>query len=74
MPTSQTALDRLAALVSPDGGWGYQPGQPAHLEPTCLAVVALAADRAKYGPLVEVGLAAIEAKRAADGTYRARRN
>lgn len=25
----------------PDGGWGYRMNQPAHLEPTCLALVAL---------------------------------
>lgn len=70
MPNLQTALDRLASLVAPDGGWGYQPGQPVHLEPTCLAVLALAADREKYAGLVENGLRAIEANRAADGSYR----
>jgi uncharacterized protein (DUF362 family) len=73
MPTPQTALDRLAALVSPDGGWGYQPGQPVHLEPTCLAVMALAGDRTKYAGLVENGLKAVEANRAADGGYRLER-
>src|SRR5437879_832403 len=70
MPNASIALGRLASLVSPDGGWGYQPGQPLHLEPTCLAVLALAADRAKYGALVDNGYKAIEANRAADGTYR----
>ncbi len=70
MPSSSIALDRLASLVSPDGGWGYQLGQPLHLEPTCLAILALASDRAKFGTLVENGLKALEANRAADGTYR----
>ena len=70
MPNAQIALDRLAALVSPDGGWGYQPAQPMHLEPTCLAVLALASDRAKFGPLVEAGVKALDANRSADGTYR----
>ena len=70
MPSSSIALDRLASLVSPDGGWGYQPGQPLHLEPTCLAILALASDRAKFGNLVENGLEALEANRTADGTYR----
>ncbi len=69
MPIAQTALERLEALVSPDGGWGYQPGQAMHLEPSCLAVLALAAD-AKYAALVDAGVKAIEANRAADGTYR----
>lgn len=70
MPNTQTALDRLASHVSPDGGWGYQPGQPVHLEPTCLAVLALAGEVEKYRGLVEGGLRAIEANRAPDGTYR----
>ena len=70
MTTRATALDRLASLAAAGGGWGYQPGQAAHLEPTCLAVLALAADRKRYGALVETGLAAVETNRAADGTYR----
>lgn len=70
MPTLATALDRLASLVSTDGGWGYQPDQAAHLEPTCLAILALAADRPKYGSLIENGLAAVETNRVADGSYR----
>ncbi len=70
MLSASIALDRLASLVSPDGGWGYQPGQPLHLEPTCLAILALASDRAKFGTLVENGLKALEANRTADGTYR----
>ncbi len=41
------ARQRLWALATSDGGWGYQPGQPPHLEPTCLALLALAADTAQ---------------------------
>jgi uncharacterized protein (DUF362 family) len=70
MLTAATALDRLAELAAPGGGWGYQPGQAAHLEPTALAVLALSADRAKYAAAIDAGVAAIEANRAADGTYR----
>jgi uncharacterized protein (DUF362 family) len=51
MPATDV-LDRLAALALPDGGWGYQPGQPAHLEPTCLAMTALAADGLRYGEVI----------------------
>lgn len=32
---------QLAAMRAVDGGWGYSVGQPAHLEPTCLAILAL---------------------------------
>src|SRR4051812_21587385 len=70
MPDPTPVLDRLAALASPDGGWGYQPGQPAHLEPTAFAVLALAADPARYGPHVEAGLRALAAHAAPDGSYR----
>jgi uncharacterized protein (DUF362 family) len=70
MTTAATALARLAELAVPGGGWGYQPGQLAHLEPTALAVLALAADRAPYAAAIDAGLAAIEANRAPDGAYR----
>jgi uncharacterized protein (DUF362 family) len=70
MPTSQTARDRLAALAQPDGGWGYQPGQPAHLEPTCLALLALAADRDRFTTVLDAGLRWVESNRQPDSTYR----
>ncbi|MFO0805330.1 MAG: DUF362 domain-containing protein [Gemmataceae bacterium] len=70
MANAALARERLAALVGPDGGWGYQPGQPLHLEPTCLALLALNADASKHASLIERGRAALAANRAADGTYR----
>ncbi|HEY3788561.1 MAG TPA: DUF362 domain-containing protein, partial [Urbifossiella sp.] len=70
MPNAQIALERLAALVSPDGGWGYQSGQAMHLEPTCLAVLALAGDRSKYGGFVDGGIKTLDANRTVDGSYR----
>ena len=70
MPNAQTALDRLVELAHPAGGWGYQPDQPAHLEPTCLAVTALGVDRAKYATAIASGLAVVESHRHPDGTYR----
>jgi uncharacterized protein (DUF362 family) len=63
-------LDRLAGLASADGGWGYQPGQPAHLEPTCLAALALAAEPQRYAAHVEAGQRAIDAHAQPDGSYR----
>ena len=34
-------LDALEKMALPEGGWGYVPGQKPHLEPTCLALLAL---------------------------------
>lgn len=36
------ARERLWNLATAEGGWGYRPNQPSHLEPTCLALLALA--------------------------------
>lgn len=66
-------LDRLAGLAHPDGGWGYQPGQPAHLEPTCLALLALAGDRERYASVIQGGLRALSANALPDGSYRLQR-
>src|SRR5206468_12602544 len=63
-------LAQLAALACPEGGWGYQPGQPAHLEPTCLALLALAADRERFAARIDAGLRWVESNRQPDGTYR----
>ena len=38
-------LEGLAALAHAEGGWGYVAGQAAHLEPTCLALLALSPKR-----------------------------
>ncbi len=70
MPDRIAILPTLASMAGPDGGWGYQPHAPAHLEPTGLAVLALAADRAEYGPAVAAGLAAVAAHAKPDGSYR----
>ncbi|MBM3979534.1 MAG: DUF362 domain-containing protein [Planctomycetes bacterium] len=63
-------LDRLAALANTGGGWGYHAGSASHPEPTCLALLALNAARADFEPVVARGLAALDAHRAPDGTYR----
>ena len=53
-------LALLRICVSADGGWGYRADQPAHLEPTCLALLAGA----------EQGWPALELHAAGDGSYR----
>jgi uncharacterized protein (DUF362 family) len=38
----ETFLNIFVSQAHADGGWGYAPGQPAQLEPTCLGLLALA--------------------------------
>jgi hypothetical protein len=66
---SHPLLDRLAALANPDGGWGYAAGKASHPEPTCLALLALGAARARFASQVASGLAALEKHRQPDGGY-----
>ena len=67
-PNSQ--LDALAALALPEGGWGYVPHQPAHLEPTCLAMLALSADAGRFGPQLAAAERFLQSNAVADGSYR----
>jgi uncharacterized protein (DUF362 family) len=66
-------LQTIANLAHPDGGWGYSLGQPAHLEPTCLTLLALSLEPEKYEPLIRRGLEALERNAAPDGSYRLER-
>ncbi len=59
MADANSPLDLLLGTVSTDGGWGYRADQPAHLEPTCLALLAGAG----------IGWSAIEQHAAGDGSY-----
>jgi uncharacterized protein (DUF362 family) len=68
-----TILDALAGLSHPQGGWGYAPGQPAHLEPTCLSLVALAGDQVRYAQPIEAGLRILDQNSLPDGGYRLER-
>src|SRR5438094_8769555 len=63
----------LATGAHPEGGWGYVPGQPAHPEPTCLALLALAGDAERFAAPIATGVAALQRDAAADGSYRSAR-
>ncbi len=63
-------LDTLAGLACAEGGWGYAPGQSPHIEPTCLALLALAADRERHATAIRAGEAWLRQCAAGDGTYR----
>ena len=63
-------LERLAQLALPDGGWGYQPDQAMHLEPTCLALLALSLEVDRYQAALESGQLALAQCATGDGAYR----
>jgi uncharacterized protein (DUF362 family) len=71
--TTLAHLESLAALACPGGGWGYAPGQEPHLEPTCLALLALAGQRAAFATTFDAGRAALLRCERPDGTYRLER-
>ncbi len=60
MAEAISPLELLNRMTSADGGWGYRADQLAHLEPTCLALLAGTA----------TGWPAIELHAAGDGSYR----
>jgi uncharacterized protein (DUF362 family) len=66
----RTYLDSLASLAHADGGWGYAPGQPAQLEPTCLGLLALSLDAERFAPVSEAAWAALDRCAGGDGFYR----
>src|SRR5437879_4233070 len=57
-------------MAHADGGWGYAPARPAHLEPTCLALLALSLDRGGYQSVIDRGLQALQQDTTPVGTYR----
>jgi uncharacterized protein (DUF362 family) len=63
-------LETLASHAHPEGGWGYTPGQAAQLEPTCLALLALAHDPDRYQAVLEKGQTALRRSAGPDGLYR----
>ncbi len=63
-------LETLAALAHADGGWGYAAGQAAHLEPTCLALLALSAEAPRFRAVLDAARAWLAQCRCDDGTYR----
>lgn len=58
----------LADLACPDGGWGYAPGLPPHLEPTCLALLALPGE--PFAAKRQAALTWLGSNALPDGTFR----
>src|SRR5437764_9531767 len=66
-------LDRLAAQAHADGGWGYAPDQPVHLEPTCLGLLALSLRPDAHREVFDKARQALDSCAVGDGTYRLQR-
>jgi uncharacterized protein (DUF362 family) len=64
------SLERLAESAHEAGGWGYIPGQAAHIEPTCLALLALSDEHDRFASVMEGGRRALGRFRRPDGSYR----
>ena len=64
------SLHPLAAMAHPDGGWGYVADQPSHLEPTCLALLALRPEADRFSAAVTSGRSFLRSCRRPDGSYR----
>ncbi len=63
-------LDSLVANLHADGGWGYAPGQPPQLEPSCLGLLALSLEPAKHAEAITRVRRWIEQAAHSDGSYR----
>src|SRR5262245_42349843 len=66
-------LDTLTAQAHVDGGWGYAPGQAAHLEPTCLGLLALSLRPERHPTVLARAREALARCGRPDGTYRLER-
>jgi uncharacterized protein (DUF362 family) len=71
--TRTAATERLAELAHETGGWGYVPGQAAHIEPTCLALLALCDEHDRFASVIDTGRQALARFRGPDGSYRENR-
>jgi uncharacterized protein (DUF362 family) len=73
VPELTSYLDTLAAQAHPEGGWGYTAGQAAHLEPTCLALLALSLEAERFSVVIAQGRQVLSRHASPDGTYRVAR-
>jgi uncharacterized protein (DUF362 family) len=71
-------LDKLCSMMSPGGGWSFAADplngprqQPAHPEPTCLALLALSLEADSYGEAIRSGWAFLDRCLTSDGAYKA---
>src|SRR5438876_10374768 len=63
-------LQNLATQAAAEGGWGYSPGQAVHLEPTCLALLALSLEDDQFRQTIAQGRGALRQAANPDGSFR----
>lgn len=63
-------LETLVESSHPNGGWGYSPGQPPQLEPSCLGLLALELEPVRYAQQIEKTRSFIAQNADDDGSYR----
>ena len=66
--TLRICLDRLANATS-TASWGYFPGATPQVEPTCLALLALGADRSRFADLIDRGVASLLSWQTEEGSF-----
>jgi uncharacterized protein (DUF362 family) len=66
-------LETLVSQGHPAGGWGYAPDQEGHLEPTCLALLALSLEPDRFTDAIEKGKHFLATCAASHGTFRLER-
>ena len=65
-----THLESFVQVMHPTGGWGYGVGQPPQLEPSCLGLLALSLEPARYAKEIAKTREFIEQNAIDDGSYR----
>jgi uncharacterized protein (DUF362 family) len=67
-------LEKLALMAHSGGGWGYTAGLPAHLEPTCLGILALQSMPDPFGHVLASAHDFLQGQKSTDGSYRRNRD
>ena len=63
-------LEELNSLASPEGVWGYAPGQSPHIEPTTLGILAYSLEAERFAAERDKAVQALSQSVRADGSVR----
>lgn len=72
-PTVERALTWIISVRNPDGGWGYRPGTPSEVAPTCFSLLALldakSAITDRFDTAIASSLGFLVQRQARDGSF-----